>query len=404
MMKKRIVITGIGVISSIGIGKEAFWKSLKEGKSGISDVISFDTSKHQTHKGGEVKDFLPENYIDKKQLKTLGRCSQLTLAATKLALKDADLKEEALSGRCVGFCVGTTLGEIPSVEDLDRSYLKSGIEGLDSITICQYPVMNLATVVLDYYRLKGPARIFTTACAAGNYAIGAGYDLIQEDEAEVVLAGGADPFSYIAFTGFNQLRSYAPEKCQPFDKNRKGMIVGEGAGILVLETLERALSRRARIYAEVLGYGTSCDAYHMTNTQADGIFHCMNDAIRKTNIDIKSIDYICAHGTGTLHNDKAESQAIKRILKEKNKEVLVSSIKSMIGHTMGAASAMGAIACCLAINESMAPPTINFETPDPECDIDCVPNKARKRNVRIALNNGFAFGGNNACLVLKKIR
>lgn len=400
-MRKRVVITGVGVVSPIGIGKDAFWKSLKEGKSGISAVTSFDTANHQTHIGGEIKDFSPENFINRKGVKNFGRCSQLSLVAAELALKDANLKAAELERRWVGVLLGTTLGEIPSVEEADRYYLKDGINGLKPETLCQYPVMNIARVISDYYQFRGPVRIFTTACSAGNYAIGAGVDLIQNDEAEVVLAGGADPFSYIAFTGFNQLRSYAPEKCQPFDKNRKGMILGEGAGIVILETLERALSRKAKIYAEVLGCGLSCDAYHMTNTQADGIYHCIKDAVREAKINAESIDYICAHGTGTPYNDRAESEAIRRI--SNGRRVPVSAIKSMLGHTMGAASAMGAIACCLAMQDNVVPPTINFETPDPECDIDCVPNAARHQKVNIALNNGFAFGGNNACLALKKI-
>lgn len=398
-MRKRVVITGLGVVSSIGIGKDAFWKGLKEGKSGISAVTSFDTANHQTHIGGEIKDFSPENFINRKGVKNFGRCSQLSLVAAELALKDANLKAAEVERRWVGVLLGTTLGELPSVEKSDRDYLKSDIDGLDRVTMCQYPVMNIARIISDYYVFRGPMRIFTTACAAGNYAIGAGYDLIQNNEAEVVLAGGTDPFSYIAFTGFNQLRSYAPEKCQPFDKNRRGMMLGEGAGIVTLETLERALSRKATIYAEILGCGLSCDAYHMTNTQADGIYNCMLEALRKSSIEAESVDYICAHGTGTSYNDKAESEAINRIFK---KRIPVSAIKSMLGHTMGAASAMGAITCCLAIRDSIIPPTINFETPDPACDVDCVPNKARHHKVNIALNNGFAFGGNNACLALKK--
>lgn len=403
MIKKRVVITGLGVVSSIGIGKEDFWAHLKEGRSGISPVSSFDTSRHQTHNAGEIKNFSLASIVGRKPIRAFGRCSELSLGAVELALNDARISAKDLNRESVGVFLGTTLGEVSSLEQSDREYLKNGIAGLNPVILCQYPAMNIVEIILDFYALRGPARIFTTACAAGNYAIGAGYDLIRQNEAEVVLAGGADPFSYIAFTGFNQLRSYAPEKCQPFDKNRKGILLGEGAGMLVLETLERALARKADIYAEVLGYGLSCDAFHMTNTQSSGIYDCIKDAVCKASIGDQMIDYICAHGTGTPYNDRAESQAIKQLFDELGTGLpLVSSIKSMLGHTMGAASAIGAISCCLAINDNIVPPTINFETPDPECDLDCVPNVARTHNIEIALNNGFAFGGNNACLVLKR--
>jgi len=216
----------------------------------------------------------------------------------------------------------------------------------------------------------------------------------------MVIAGGSDAFSYLAFTGFNQLGAVAPQKCQPFDKNRAGMMVGEGAGILILETLEGALKRKARIYAEILGYGLSCDAFHMTNPQVDGVADCMLNALQQTKLTPDDIDYISAHGTGTHHNDKTECAAIKKVFGER--KLPVSSIKSMLGHTMGAASAIEALACCLAVKSGVIPPTINYETPDPDCDIDCVPNKSRKAKLKIVLNNGFAFGGNNTSLVIKR--
>jgi 3-oxoacyl-[acyl-carrier-protein] synthase II len=249
-------------------------------------------------------------------------------------------------------------------------------------------------------KVRGPNLIFTTACAAGNYAIGYGFDLIKLGKADVVIAGGSDAFSYLAFTGFNQVRVVAPEKCQPFDKNRKGMLVGEGSGVMILETFDSALKRDAPIYAEILGYGLSCDAFHMTNPQVDGVVQCMRNALKEADILPDDVDYISAHGTGTRYNDKTESAAINQVFG--GRKVAVSSIKSMLGHTMGAASAIEAIVCCLVVKNDIIPPTINYETPDPECDIDCVPNTARKQRVNIALNNGFAFGGNNACLVVKK--
>lgn len=402
--KKRVVVTGLGIVSSIGIGHQRFWKNLIKGKSGISEVASFDSSGHMTHRAGEIKDFVPEEFIDQRKIKFMCRGTQLALAAAKLALKDSCLPKGYLLARDVGLCLGTTLGELPALEVMDRAWMREGPQAIDRRLAFQFPTINMAACVSLECKFRGPVRVFTTACAAGNYAIGFGYDLIQYGEADIVLVGGADAFSWIPFTGFNQFRSVAPEKCQPFDKNRKGMMVGEGAGILVLEPLEEALFRGARIYAEVLGYGLSCDAFHPTNTQADGIYACMEAALQQTQTPADSVDYICAHGTGTRQNDKSEAAAINRLFGKRSKKVAVSSIKSMLGHTMGAASAIEAAACVLAVQQDLIPATINFETPDPECDIDCVANIARKHRVDIALNNGFAFGGNNACVVIRKIK
>ncbi len=252
------------------------------------------------------------------------------------------------------------------------------------------------------FTCSGPHFMVSTACAAGNYAIAYAYDQIKLKRADIMIAGASDGISRIEYTGFNQFSAVAPERCQPFDKNRKGMMLAEGAGMLVLESLESAVKRKAPIYAEIAGYGLSCDAHHMTNASVGGIIECMRKAIREAGISLEDVDYISAHGTGTIANDRAECAAIKEVFGSLYKKIPVSSIKSMLGHTMGAASALEAIACALAIKNDIIPPTINFETPDPECDIDCVPNQARKHNVRIALNNSYAFGGNNASLVLKK--
>jgi 3-oxoacyl-[acyl-carrier-protein] synthase II len=244
--------------------------------------------------------------------------------------------------------------------------------------------------------------MFSTACAAGNYAIGYGSDLIRLNKADMVFAGASDPMSRIEYTGFNQFAAVAPEKCQPFDKNRKGMMLAEGAGVVVLESLEKALARNATIYAEILGYGLSCDAFHMTTSSVEGIAECMRKALKEASITADDVDYISAHGTGTLTNDRNECAAIKQIFGLRAMTLPVSSIKSMLGHTMGAASALEAIACALIVKNDRIPPTINFETKDPECDIDCVPNAARNQTVNIALNNSYAFGGNNASLAVKK--
>jgi 3-oxoacyl-[acyl-carrier-protein] synthase II len=399
-MKNRVVITGIGVISSIGIGKDAFWNSLLKGKSGISPVSSFDTSKHFTHNGGEVKNFKPEEFIQKKRLKIMNRATQMALASTKLALEDAALTSEKLVGCKVGVSHGTTLGAAQTIEEVDMLIIKN--EAISKRLFYQMPTHAAPSMISKEFKFNGPNFMFSTACAAGNYAVAYGYDLLRLNRADIVFAGASDPMSRIEFTGFNQFKAVAPEKCQPFDKNRKGMMLAEGAGILVLEPLENALKRHARIYAEILGYGLSCDASHMTTPSVEGIAECMRKAMREAGITIEDVDYISAHGTGTLANDKNESAAIKEVFGPLYKKIPVSSIKSMLGHTMGAASALEAITCALAVKKDLMPPTINFETPDPECDIDCVPNQAREQTVNIALNNSYAFGGNNASMVFRK--
>jgi len=244
--------------------------------------------------------------------------------------------------------------------------------------------------------------VIPTACAAGNYSIGYAFDIIRTGRKDVVLAGGADPLSRLAFTGFSRLFAMAPEKCQPFDKERKGMMLGEGGAMLLIESLEHAEKRGAKIYSEILGYGLSCDAHNMTIQHENGISKVIERALKNSGLSRDDVDYISAHGTGTGLNDKTETASIKKVMGERVAKVPVSSIKSMLGHMMGTASALEAIACCMAIASGVIPPTINYDTPDPECDLDCVPNKSRKHKVKVALNNSFAFGGNNACLALRE--
>jgi 3-oxoacyl-[acyl-carrier-protein] synthase II len=401
-MNKRVVITGLGVISSVGIGKDAFWDGLLQGKSGISPVTAFDMTNHFTHNGGEVKNFTPEDFIPKDRLNYLSRASQMALAASKLALGDAQLLNNNTSNMNIATCVGTNIGSIQTVEKVNEIIVNKKRNDINKNLLSQIPTESTPSAIAKEFNLRGVNMMFSTACSAGNYAIGYGFDLIRLDRAQAVLAGGADAFSKVAFTGFNQFSAVAPDKCRPFDKNRRGMIVAEGAGIIVIESLESALQRNAPIYAEVLGYGLSCDAFHMTTSSIGGIAACMRKAIQETGVTVEQVDYISAHGTGTLTNDRNESAAIREIFGSHYKKIPTSSIKSMLGHTMGAASSIEAIACALAIKNDIIPPTINYETPDPECDIDCVPNQSRKHTVTIALNNSYAFGGNNACLVLKK--
>jgi len=401
-MNKRVVITGLGVVSSIGIGWKEFWGNLLDGRSGISPVTSFDTANHFTHNGGEVRDFRAENFIPGDRLPFMNRATQMAVASAKLAWDDAGLTAGDAADRTIGVSHGTTLGAAQAIEDVDVLLVQQRKPGKELFS--QMPTHAAPAAIATALHCHGPNFMFSTACAAGNYAIAYAYDLIRMNRAQIVLAGASDAASRIEYTGFNQFKAVAPEKCQPFDKNRKGMVPAEGAGTIILESLEAAVRRKANIYAEIGGYGLSCDAHHMTTATVEGISACMTRALREAGIGKDDVSYISAHGTGTLANDKMECASIKEVFGPRYSRIPVSSIKSMLGHTMGAASALEAIACALIVKHDMIPPTINYETPDPECDIDCVPNKARAHEVNIALNNSYAFGGNNASLVIKKFQ
>jgi len=400
-MDKRVVITGLGIVSSIGIGRENFWQALIAGKSGISKITSFDTSEFPTHYGGEIKDFKPEEFVSPRD-KKIGRASCLTIAAAKLAVSDAKLDLNKINKERCGVAMGTTMAESQIFEKVNQAWVQQGLEAVEPELICRLPANVLAANLAIELGLKGSNFVIPTACAAGNYAIGYAYDLLRSGRQDLMLAGGADAFSKIAFTGFNRLLAVAPEISQSFDKNRKGMLVGEGSAVVVVEPLDNAIKRGAEIYAEILGYGLSCDAHHMTAPYSEGIKEAIENAFKESNVKPDEVDYFSAHGTGTPANDKEECLAIKKAFGSFYPKLAASSIKSMLGHTMGAASAIEAAACCLAVKNDIMPPTINFQTPDAECDIDCIPNTARKKKVEIALNSASAFGGNNACLVLKK--
>ena len=403
MDNKRIVITGVGVISPIGCNKDVFWNALISGVSGASEVKAFDTSDFKVHNGCEVKDFKYEDYTSNGSRK-VGKGSQFAVAATKLALDDSKIDVKNVDLERVGVSIGTTAGEIQILERVNQLRYEKGDDNVDTDLFLKHPCNNIPSNIAIEFGFEGPNTIISTACAAGNYAIGYACDLIKLGRADIMVAGGTDPFSKVAYVGFSKLNAIAPEVCQPFDKNRKGMLIGEGAGMLVLESMEDALARNANIYAEILGYGLSCDGYHITIPQPEGngVVSAMRKALKYANIKPEDVQHISAHGTGTVANDKAETISIKKVFGEHSKRLAVVSIKSMIGHTMGAASAIEAIACALAVKEDIVPPTINYETKDPECDLDFVPNVKREMQVNIALNNAYAFGGNNSCLVLKK--
>jgi len=392
--RRRVVITGLGPVTPIGIGREPFWTAALSGTDASGEVRGFDTSLYKVHRACEIREFDPPEVEGKP-----GRASTLAVAAADLALRDAGLEPPL---ERAGVVIGTTGGEIQILERLNRIRHETGEDGVDSREFSKHPCHVISANVARHFGLGGPNLVVPTACAAGNYAVAIGRDWIESGRSDIVLAGGSDPFSKVAFTGFARLSAIAPDRCRPFDRNRHGLLVGEGAAILILESLDSAHIRGAKIYAEIRGSGFSCDAYHLTipHPEGTGVRLAMARALEDARIGPEQVDYVSAHGTGTPANDRTEAGALRSLFGDRIGSTPVSSIKSMIGHTMGAAGAIEAIACVLAIDTGFVPPTINYETPDPECDLDVVPNAARETRVHVALNNAYAFGGNNSCIVI----
>lgn len=401
---RRVVITGIGLVTPVGCGRREVWNALVAGRSGIGPVTSFDTSAFAVHIGAEVHNFAAQVCAQTPSLAGLGRASQLAVSAARMALDDYGIELSEAERERAGVCLGTTSGEPGVVERYNNARKAGTVQEMPARLFPQYPCNALAANVCSEAGLGGSVLTFPTACAAGNYAIAYAADLIRAGQADVMLAGGADAFSRITYMGFARLGAIASERCQPFDRNRKGMVPGEGAAVLVLEEAGRAQARRATIYAEVCGCGITCDAYHMTagHPAGDGARRAMLAALQQSDISPDSVDYVSAHGTGTLTNDRVEVLAFRSVFGSRTSRIPMSSIKSMLGHTMGAASAIEAAACALAIHTGVIPPTMNYEAPDPDCDIDCVPNRARTTHPRVVLNNAYAFGGNNASLCLAR--
>lgn len=400
-MPARVAVTGVGVVTPVGAGREEAWANLLAGRCGFAPVESFDTAKFSVHVGAEVRGFDPRPYVRRLEPDRLGRASQLAIAAGRLALEDAGLDAGMVDPRRAGVAMGTTSGEPREVERFDDQYLAGELDRVGGELIGRYPCHLIAAHLARELGFAGVNTMIPTACAAGNYAIAHALDLLRAGRADLMLAGGADAFSRITYAGFARLGAIAPERCQPFDRNRKGMIPGEGAGVLVLEPLDRALARGARIYAEVAGYGLSCDAHHMTaaHPEGDGAARAMERALADAGLRADEVDYISAHGTGTPTNDRLETLAVQRVFGDGCRTPM-SSIKSMIGHTMGAASAIEAAVCSLAVADGRIPPTMNLE--EPEEELDYVPNTAREHDVRVAMNNAYAFGGNNASVIFQR--
>lgn len=410
-MKKRVVITGLGAITPVGIGTDAFWKSLLEGKSGIARITRFDPTDYATQIAGEVKAFDPVQYIDKKEAKRMDRSTQFAIAASKMALEDSglDLQKEDLAR--IGTIIGTGIGGMDTLHDQFKTLFEKG-PGRVSPFFVPMMIANMpAGQTSITFGLQGPCSCVVTACATGTNSIGDAFKTIQRGDADVMVAGGTEAaVSPAAVAGFCAMKAMStrneePEKAsRPFDKDRNGFVMGEGAGVVILESLEHALARGARIYGEIAGYGSNADAFHITAPAPEGAqaAKCMALAIADAELKPEDVDYINAHGTSTPLNDKNETLAIKALFGDHAKELSVSSIKSMTGHLLGASGGIEAVATILTVLNDIIPPTINYETPDPELDLDYVPNHARAKKVRVALSNSFGFGGHNATILVKK--
>lgn len=410
---RRVVVTGLGPVTSIGIGKEEYWDSLIEGRSGISHITNFDTEGYTTTIGSEVKNFDPEKYIDKKEAKRMDRFAQFAIAGTQLALEDSGLDLDSIDKRRAGVILGSGVG---GIETLEREHTKLMERGAKRVSPFFIPMMisNMGPgQITMYYGFKGPSFTITTACASGNHAIGESFRMIQRGDADIIVTGGSEaavsPISVAGFCSMKALskRNDEPEKAsRPFDKDRDGFVIGEGAGILILEELEHALNRNAHIYGEIIGYSATSDAYHVTapDPEAEGATMAMRLAIEDGGIHYELVDYINAHGTSTYYNDKLETMAIKKAFKDHAYKLKISSTKSMTGHLLGAAGGIEAIATILTIERGVIPPTINLETPDPECDLDYTPNEACTMDVNYALSNSLGFGGHNGTILFKKYK
>ena len=398
----RVFITGVGVVSSIGLGKDAFFRGLAEGKSGISPVEAFDAARMGRSNGGEVKGFLAKDHLRPAEIRRMGRCSQMALAAARMAVKDAAIDPALLKGPRVAVVLGTTMGEADVLEDLDHAWIKKGVAGIHRAMVPKYGGTLLPIHVARAIGAEGMTLTLPAACAAGNYAIGFASDLIRAGRADVVVTGAAEMLQELQFSGFVRLAAMAADTCRPFDLHRQGLILGEGAGLLVLESEAHAARRGASVLAEVGGHGMTCDAYHITrpHPEAVGSISAMRQAIERSGITPADIDFVNAHGTGTKHNDSAETKVMHDLFGERR--VPISSMKSLLGHCMGAASALEAIGCVMTLETGIYPPTIGYETPDPECDLDVVANVARHGKSDIVLNNSLAFGGYNSVTCLAK--
>lgn len=409
-MKKRVVITGLGAVTPLGNNVDTFWNNVKSGVCGIDFIKSFDTENFKSKLAAEVKDFSPEKFLDKREVRRLDKFSQFAMVSAEEALKDSGLDLDTLDKYRFGVLVGSGIGGIGTIEKEHSTLMEKGPGRVRPIFIPMIIGNMAAGNIAIKFGAKGVCTTVVTACATGTNAIGEAYKMIEDGRADVMIAGGTEasitPLSIAGFISLTALsRSDDPKRASiPFDKERGGFVMGEGAGIVILESLEHAKKRNANIHAEIVGYGSTCDAYHITavDPEGEGPARAMKIAIEEAGIDKEEVSYINAHGTGTPTNDKAETKAIKLVFGDKAKDIPISSTKSMTGHLLGAAGAVEAIVCVKCVQDNYIPPTIGYKVPDEECDLDYVPNKGRSGEVKYAMSNSFGFGGHNAVILLKK--
>ena len=410
-MKRRVVITGLGVIAPNGIGKDAFWKSLKEGGSGIKKITSFDASTYPCQVAGEVCNFDPMNYMDPKTAKRMDRFSHFALACSKMAFEDALLEINGNNDGRVGVVSGSALGGMPYAEYQHAIFMEKGLKRIDPLLAIKLFPGEGASQISIHLKVKGPVYTMSTACVSGVDAAGLGFSLIKDNTVDVAIVGGSEaplaPMTFGAFCNVGALTkaNRNPQSaCKPFDIERDGFVMSEGGGFLVLEELVHAIRRDAPIYAEIAGFGATSDAYHMTRSCPDGggAVHAIRIALNEANLDPLSLEYVNAHGTSTAQNDEIETIVIKKVFGDYAYDIPISANKSMTGHSLGAAGAIELIASVLTIQKGFIPPTINYRHPDPQCDLDYVPNKGIERSVNTVLSNSFAFGSRNAAVIIKK--
>jgi len=411
--KRRVVITGLGLVTPIGIGVDASWKAALEGRSGVVPITHFDASAFPVRIAGEVKDFDPGQYIEAKEIKKMDRFIHLAMAAATMAVEDSGLKINEANAERVGVVIGAGMGGLPAIEHYHKVLLEKGHRKVTPFFIPML-IINLASGNVSIkYGAKGPNSAAVTACATGSHSIGDAFRIIQRDEADAMITGGTESvITSLGIAGFAAMKALStrndePEKAsRPFDAARDGFVMGEGSGVVVIESLDNALKRGAKIYAEIVGYGMSCDAYHITTPApgGEGAARCMKAGLKDAGIAPEEINYINAHGTSTKYGDELETAAVKTVFGEHARNLCMSSTKSMTGHLLGAAGGVEAIFSVLSIYNNIVPPTINLENPDPECDLDYVPNRPKQVDVGCAMSNSFGFGGTNACLIFKKYR
>ena len=411
MNKRRVVVTGVGLITPLGTGTEKSWKNLLDGRSGIRKITQFDATHFPCQVAGEVPDFEINQFIEIKEQKKMDRFIHFAFAAAKMAVEDSGLKITKDNADRIGVLVGSGIGGLSAIEHYHTILLEKGPKRISPFFIPMLIINLAAGQISIHFGAKGPNSAVATACASGTHSIGDAFKIIKRGEADAMISGGTEAvITPLAVGGFSSMKALStrnnePEKAsRPFDRDRDGFVMGEGAGIMVLEDMEHALSRGAKIYAEITGYGMTGDAYHITSPppEGEGAARCMRASLKDANIHPEEIEYINAHGTSTKYGDELETQAIKSVFGKHAYKCALSSTKSITGHLLGAAGGVEGVICALGIFNKIIPPTINLENPDPECDLDYVPDKARAMDINMAMSNSFGFGGTNACIIFKR--